>query len=216
MLSFVIGFKGHHRVGLKSSLKRNLSPEDAAEGSCCKQVKINMYTDPLKAKSEEWTSSSKSPSVTSNLGNSLDTSDLQHQFSQIKFDSGIDLHTDISSLSETAGSLDRSCSSSISRRGLPRPRLYHGTRSRGCASESGERTPSSDGDASCEKSLMPLNENSPSGVGLQDILASIEKDLSTPMRRLLQTPPKSADKSLLTSTPFRGVFGSPEDLPVFR
>jgi hypothetical protein len=163
----------------KASLKRNRSPHEMLEGSSRKQAK---RVSKVKLFNEFRSSSAASSSVasSSDLGRSWDTSDLQQQFSQIKFDSGIDLPSGTDASSSFS---EDTCSS------LPRPTMYH--------------TPD-------ENALLSLDDEE-SDSGLNDFLdlEDIEKDLSTPVQRLLQMSPKSTDKNLFSSTPLKKVFGSP-------
>lgn len=133
----------------------------------------------------------------SGLGASMDASDLGHQLSQMRFDSGF--------MSDTS-----SCDTPS--QGLPRPKMYPSTGrcssvpacggSGGCGLEDSSYllccTPSrgDDGgdDTRSEKkkqTILSLDGGSVSEAGLQDILSSIEKNLSPSMRHLLQTPPKA-------------------------
>ena len=157
---------------------------------------------------------------------SLDTTDLQHQLSRIRFDSGIDLRcsSDISSCSDSQGSQERHV-----KQGLPQPKLYRCKRPRkakvvvrkDCDEVEAESHASAEGNAAAAKLcgtkllgnyeaednpvLLTFNDSALSESGINDILASIEKDFTSPMRGLLKTPPKPEEKTKLTSTPLDDV-----------
>ncbi len=133
---------------------------------------------------------------------SLDTTDLQHQLSAIKFaDSGIDLGKSSSDLSssEVPNSIERP---KIEQQGLPRPKMYRHKKPRKekqeCRQDSSEK----------EKSIF-LGQESESN--LRSIVANIEKNFTSPMRILLKTPTKhkQSEGVLRTSTPCRDVPHSP-------
>ncbi len=159
---------------------------------------------------------------------SLDTTDLQSQLSGMKFDSGVDLRTfsDTSMNSDLTGSQE---SSVEVKPGLPKPKMYNKSRRPRKDPHKNIRQDSSEKRLGIEKQVTP--EGSPAhpdpGIGdtvssvlgdmdpglgdtiSSDILSSIEKDFSSPMRCLLQTPPQFKDKKKYTSTPTDINPGSP-------
>ncbi len=153
-------------------------------------------------------------SPTSSLSNSsisycqsLDTTDLQSQLSSIKFDSGVDVNSsgELSSSQEKPADV---------RPGLPVPKMYKSRRPR--------KDPHTDiRHDSSEKRLQlqkettpdssPVNQAVKASAAVSDaVLASIEKNLSSPMKVLLQTPPQFKNKKKYnTSTPAENTPESP-------
>ena len=205
---------------LKSNLKRQVSPVHS-DGPVRKHVKIAAKVKVI----DDNVSAYNSSLGQSYLSSSLDTSELRSQFSKIQVDSGIELS--MLSGRETLSSESETSQAHSVQKGLPRPKLYGSSRRKQNLSAGIRTTPSSleksegkhkqsEGTPILklektpvgrgQSSLVAINDGSQ---GINEILASIEKDLSTPMKHLLRTPPKEVDKNLLTSTPFKGPLGSP-------
>ncbi len=161
---------------------------------------IDIYDDSTQTVKHRWTKgSSRSCTITQpndasdvsgNLGDSVDTSALGKQLSQIRFDSGV--------------VCDLSCGedsnlSDFPQKGLPKPVMYPQMSSHK-ALKAG--------------TLLSVSGGSVSDSGLHDILSSIEKSLSSPVRQLLHTPPKpelspKPKQVFDTSTPFKGAADNP-------
>ncbi len=131
----------------------------------------------------------------------------------MKFDSGVDLRTfsDSSMNSDMASSQEQSAEV---KPGLPKPKMYHKNRRPRKDPHKNIRQDSSEKRLGIEKQVTPEGSPVQQDPGLgdtisSDVLSSIEKDFSSPMRCLLQTPPQFKDKKKYTSTPTETNPGSP-------
>ena len=157
---------------------------------------------------------SPTSSLSSSYSQSLDTTELQSQLSGIKFDSGIDMKSlsDLSTSSELSSSQEKPVEV---KPGLPKPKMYKTRRPRkdphtDIRHDSSEKRLALDKETTPESS--PGNQmDSQESVRISSaMLASIEKEFSSPMRILLQTPPQfKKQKKYNTSTPTENTPESP-------
>ena len=186
------------------SQKRNLSASsETCSGPKKKQVKIapkidlgNFFNDSGSQSSWLSNSSLSSSRLNSLASPSLDGSDLRAQLSNLNFDSGIELSTADQDTKPTP------------KRTTPRK------------SRRKQKLPSSikvetetiiDERAVHVDAISNTISIGESGIG--DILAGIEKDLSSPAKMLLRTPPQD---DLITSTPFKDTLNSPSWISPIR
>ena len=210
---------------VKPGVKRTASPE-VAYSSKRKQIKIAPKVDYGSLTDQQ-------PVLWQNYSNnsvySLDSSDLQSQFSHsIRFlDSGFaslseNSTQDVSSSQDNTGySLHRESSSEAlaqsCKAALPdlsnveikqqKSSIRRGKRKRKSPHSSLLSSPSNG-------NVVNLSDSRLSDTGISDILASIEKDLSSPARRLLKTPTKT--DNLFTSTPVKDGLDSPSWISPIR
>ena len=160
-------------------------------GSNKKQVKIapkvSVFDDSTNIITQAWLNAS----CVDSSGNSPD---LRSQL--MKYDSGIEMKSNKSS-SDTSLSDKLPVEETKPVPGLPRPKKYR------------KRKTKKHGKGKASDKAVELNETSFSDTSMNDILASLENEFSSPMRNLLRTPPKSSTADVTTSTPCKPCSDSP-------
>lgn len=189
----------------KSGQKRNLSANEISSGPHKKHCKIapklelsNVSTDSCSQTS--WLSSSQS--------SALDTADLRSQLSHLKFvDSGIEMSSSLQSTD--ADSCTDKSSNAI--HGLPKPMMYTELRRKKRTPRKSKRkqklpSPFRGNPSGSDIAVLSVSSSQVSESSIGDILAGIERDLSSQDKLLLRTPPH--DKDLMTSTPLKDTLDS--------
>ena len=220
--------------GSNSGVKRSGSPMEVSGQPHRKQVKIapkilsnrsntNQPSRPSSCAPSHTASRASMESPTSSLSSSslsysqsLDTTELQSQLSGIKFDSGIDMKSlsDLSTSSELGSSSSQEKPVEV-KPGLPKPKMYKNRRPRkdphtDIRHDSSEKRLVLHKDTTPESSpVISKAENGGNWIS-NEMMASIEKEFSSPMRYLLETPPQfKKTKKYNTSTPTENTPESP-------